>query len=435
MSRRPRPGLKVLCRADAAKPKGTTVTALLLGITLAGLVFSCQPNSSPPPQTGTGPAELIGSVSLATIHMFSATTGWAEALEPPTTPGPMVRRLILRTTDGGQEWRNVTPRDLPAQPQGSAPTEYLDPYRAWMMGLVAPGQILVLRTIDGGTHWQETILRDSSVRYQLSDDGSAQLRFVDANHGWLFVPYSHAGNDAGALYKTVDGGAQWSLVSKTNPDHASSSAAPWQGFQTQFTFVDQKTGWLTAVYQPKPLLYVTHDAGTSWSPWPYPDASGIDLGGHAVSRPRFFSPTSGEFVALAGQSVVYSTTNAGATWQASVSPGCCEFSFVDANTGWAISWDNSAHSADLFQTSDAGQRWRLVYRHLDAQTELETSQHFITSLSALDFVSGEVGYVLRSSGLASAASAGSVSAASGSQTLMKTTDGGATWTEVHFSVS
>jgi photosystem II stability/assembly factor-like uncharacterized protein len=368
--------------------------------------------------------------------MISAAIGWAEAIEPPLpSTYPSVRRLILRTTDGGEHWRNVTPRELGPQVQGTAPTEYLDQDRAWVMGLAAPGQIRVMRTVDGGAHWQETILKDPDVQYQLSNTGSAQLRFVDANHGWLFVSYGHGGDEAGALYKTVDGGARWSLASKTDPNRGSGNAVPWRGFKTGFTFVDQKNGWLTIGYSPKPLLYVTHDSGASWSASSYPDVPGMDMGGHAVSRPRFFSPTSGEFEVLAEQSVVYTTTDAGATWRPSVAPGCCGFFFLDVNTGWSLSWVNNTNSQTLFHTSDGGQHWQVVHRHLDAQTESEVSQHFITLLSMPNFVSSEVGYLLRSSGRPALTTTTDTAPPNGSQTLMKTTDGGLTWREVRFSVS
>jgi photosystem II stability/assembly factor-like uncharacterized protein len=418
---------------------GGNATALLVAMTLAGSVMaSCEPGVSAPtvlPSPTVAPAQLTGPVNLVAIHMISATTGWAEGFEPFTTAYPAVTRLILRTTDGGQNWRNVTPQGLSPQVQGVAPTEYLDQNKAWVMGLATPGQIRVMRTIDGGTSWKETILRDSSVQYQLSNTGSAQLRFVDADHGWLFVSYGHDGDEAGALYKTVNGGAHWAVASKTDPGKGDGNAVPWRGFKTGFTFVDQKNGWLTVGYYPKPLLYVTRDAGTSWSASPYPDVAGMDMGGHAVSRPRFFSPTSGEFEVLAGQSVVYTTTNGGATWLPSVSPGCCDFYFLDANTGWALSWVNYTDSRTLFQTSDGGQHWRVLHRHLDAQTEDEVSQHFITNLSAPDFVSSKIGFVLRWSGQPSLASATATPGPSPSQSLLTTTDGGSTWTELRFAVS
>jgi photosystem II stability/assembly factor-like uncharacterized protein len=367
--------------------------------------------------------------------MVSATSGWAEAFELPLPAGPDVIRLILRTTDGGEHWRNVTPRGLSRQVQGNAPTEFLDQNKAWVMGLAAPGQIRVMRTIDGGTHWDETILRDSQVQYQLSNTGSAQLRFVDASHGWLFVAYAHDGDEAGGLYKTVDGGAHWSVASKTDPNRGNGTDIPWQGWKTGITFVDQKNGWLTVTSGTRPLLYFTHDAGTSWSAITYPDVPDMNMSGHRVSRPRFFSASSGEFEIYGGPSIVYTTTNGGDTWRPSVSPGCCDFFFLDVNNGWSLSRVTYTDSLSLFRTSDGGQHWQIVHRHLDAQTESEISQHFVTNLSAPDFVSSEVGYLLRTSGQVSPAAGTGRPAPKWAQSLLKTSDGGATWAEVPFAVS
>ncbi len=265
-----------------------SATAFLVGITLAGsVVASCQGGSSiaTVTQSTMGPrAQLTGSVIVTALDMISPATGWADAFELPFAGAyPAVRRLILRTTEGGQSWRNVTPRGLPPQVQGVAPTEYLDQDRAWVMGLVAPGQIGVMGTTDGGASWRETIIHDPRVDYQLSDTGSAQITFVDANHGWLFVSYGNGADEAGALYKTVDGGAHWAVASRTNPDMAAGTSVPWQGFKTGLTFVNQGDGWLTVTSGSKPLLYSTHDAGTNWFPVPYPDVPGIDLSGRARS--------------------------------------------------------------------------------------------------------------------------------------------------------
>jgi photosystem II stability/assembly factor-like uncharacterized protein len=423
-------------REMALQTVGRT-TAFLVAALAGSFGVSCQANPTGPtprPSATTGTAQRAEwSGSLLTLHMITATIGWGEAFEPPLTPGPLVKRLVLRTADGGHHWQNVTPPALSAQMAGELPREYLDQDRAFVMALAGPGQIRVMRTSDGGTHWQDTILRDPKVVDRLSETGSAQFSFVDANHGWLFVSYGYDGDEAGAVYKTIDGGRQWSVASRTDPNKGGGSAIPWQGAKTGITFVDQRNGWLTAAtYRSKPLLYVTRDAGTSWSQVAYPDVPGIDMpGGHAVSRPRFFSPTSGEFEVLAGNSVVYTTTDSGASWRPSVSPGCCEFFFLDVNTGWALGSISNPYSKSLFGTSDSGQHWRVVHLHLDEQTQSEISQHFVTNIESLHFVNSAIGYILRDSGQpVLAVGPTPTPSAQWSQSLLRTMDGGATWTEV-----
>src|SRR5260370_39460318 len=83
--------------------------------------------------------------------MTTATIGGGKAFEPRLTPGPLVKRLVLRTADGGHHWQNVTPPALSAQMAGELPSQYLDQDRAFVMALAGPGQIRGMRTRDGRT--------------------------------------------------------------------------------------------------------------------------------------------------------------------------------------------------------------------------------------------------------------------------------------------
>src|SRR6266478_2666811 len=211
----------IMCMREMARQTVGRTTAFLVAALAGSFMVSCQANPTGPtsrPSATTGTAQWAEwSGSLLTLHMITATIGWGEAFEPRLTPGPLVKRLVLRTADGGHHWQNVTPPALSAQMAGELPSEYLDQDRAFVMALAGPGQIRVMRTSDGGTHWQDTILHDPKVVERLSETGSAQFSFVDANHGWLFVSYGYDGDEAGAVYKTIDGGRQWSVASRTDP--------------------------------------------------------------------------------------------------------------------------------------------------------------------------------------------------------------------------
>jgi photosystem II stability/assembly factor-like uncharacterized protein len=397
----------------------TTAAAVVLIAGIAFAVHAARQTARTEPRTAiSGPTSLTGPVALVQIRMITPLIGWANAVEFIGADSSADIPLIVRTTDGGTHWQNVTPRGW-----RPASAEFLDGNKGWALSFVAPRELSILRTRDGGLHWQETLVHDQKVLRDQSN-GGAQLTFVDAEHGWFFVSYGNrGGNEAGALYQTVDGGSHWTIVSLTDAATENAGGIPLSGFKVGFTFADRNTGWLTVTVQglqaPKPLLYVTHDAGKSWSAVKYPDVPGTRLtGGHGISRPRFFSPMAGEFEVFADHSIIYMTGDGGATWQPSVGPPtCCNFFFLDARKGWTITPDGKA----LFRTTDGGQHWRR------SDPAFPPEGHVLQ----LDFVTSENGYALLSCCIKVLES----SDRTGWHKLMKTIDGGATWAEVPFKVS
>ena len=93
----------------------------------------------------SGEPALVWSFSL---HMLSPTTGWAilkDTVDSPTN-------RILRTTDAGQTWYDVTPLE---PPDGISRAFFLDGDRAWA---VQPReqQAVVWQTKDGGQTWNSS---------------------------------------------------------------------------------------------------------------------------------------------------------------------------------------------------------------------------------------------------------------------------------------
>jgi photosystem II stability/assembly factor-like uncharacterized protein len=72
-----------------------------------------------------------------------------------------------------------------------------------------------------------------------------------------------------------------------------------------------------------------------------------------TGKPRFFSSTTGEFEVSADHAVIYVTLDAGTTWSPRAAPGSGTAFFPDGNTGWL----NSSDGATLYRTSDGGRVW------------------------------------------------------------------------------
>ncbi len=107
--------------------------------------------------------------------------------------------LILRTEDGGENWREVYKSgrtgeliwkaSFPDRLNGFATVQNYDPERA---------QQLIVKTSDGGKSWQELPLTVNAKARQFG------IGFADKNHGWV-------GTMAGGFY-TSDGGKSFKPV-------------------------------------------------------------------------------------------------------------------------------------------------------------------------------------------------------------------------------
>jgi len=110
--------------------------------------------------------------SIAEIHMIDANNGWAWS------SGVEGQYLLLRTTDGGQLWRDVTPRAFPYLEYGGW---FLDSQTAWVATLdrktYAGG---LLRTADGGKSWSVLVM-EGAAPFKCLTAGS-RCEFFNANH-------------------------------------------------------------------------------------------------------------------------------------------------------------------------------------------------------------------------------------------------------------
>ncbi len=342
--------------------------------------------STPTPSPTTGPAH---PVMLTSLRMLDEMNGWA-----------LTNSQVLRTTDGGAHWQDVTPPNLRGQLQsdGLVSTDFLTPLQAWVM--VSPGPTSVFATSDGGQTWQIT---------QVQTVQAFEITFIDAQNGWLVSSPNGtaAGSQDLAIFRTTDGGTTWTKVESTEPNNNTPGALPFGGDKSGISFLNASTGWATGT---EPVtnfswLYVTHDGGATWQHQTLPLPPGVTQTQFSLSPPTFFGFGRGilpvSYANGNGLSLdVYVTTDSGNTWQSRTSVAASLAYFLDANQGWAT--DGSA----LFVTSDGGLSW----------TKLPASDVF-KNVAHLDFVSNSMGWAISDLN-------------SGGTQLLKTTDGGQTWTSV-----
>jgi photosystem II stability/assembly factor-like uncharacterized protein len=202
--------------------------ALIVGLVVA---VNWAGRSSPSP-----PNAVANSGQIAAMHFFSPNAGWI-----------LTGEKLLMTRDGGAHWRDITPgpREPPRIQIGTA--RFLDPDRGWtgVVGGFGTQSVQIFRTTDGGTTWQLS-------QVTVNDPLSMSFDFVDPQHGWMVVATQTTNGIAGfgQLSQTADGGATWTALPSPPSGHA-------------VRFINLRTGW-TVGGANFDQLFVTHDGGESW---------------------------------------------------------------------------------------------------------------------------------------------------------------------------
>jgi photosystem II stability/assembly factor-like uncharacterized protein len=176
-------------------------------------------------------------------------------------------------------------------------------------------------------------------------------------------------------------------------------------------------GWITGTLVVNDLawLFVSHDGGSTWYQQSLALPPGVPPAQLSLVSPTFFSATGGILPVifsdgLTGKGIatdVYMTHNGGTTWE-STTPlpfAATSIDFVDMQHGWVTD------GMSLYQTSDGGQHW----------AKLSPGANF-KQITTLSFVSNTAGWAIGGQG-------------KNSSLLLKTADGGKTWTPIPISIS
>jgi photosystem II stability/assembly factor-like uncharacterized protein len=299
---------------------------------------------------GTAAAVAGGSSSrddsgiLQRFAPRSATTWWAIVGSNATG-----RSFLVRTTDSGRHWRDVTP---PARMVSSS--SFLGPDVAWIKAgaLVPPRTEPLYRTLDGGRSWQ----RLGRV------PGECQLDFVDERHGWCIWIGAAAGSATVRLYRSGDGGSSWTLVSRTGLyDTGSTPRALPYGCDKTISFTSATVGWAASFCNGgSPYLSRSRDGGARWHALPpvplpqgapRPEGEGLSL--PAVDGSRLAVAV--EIDGNPGATAIAASANGGRSWRAELVPGPAKHWRVDLvdSRHWRLT-DGSV----LLATDDGGLHWR-----------------------------------------------------------------------------
>ena len=337
-------------------PLPATHTPLPAGLTIASTLT----NSFPSPQpthtqlfTPTPTTSMIPSGRIFYLfppHWVDAWNGWATTEELDS----QIR--LLRTTDGGFIWQDVTP--------AISPTFYffLDENIAWGVRYHPEGKDEIYHTIDGGRTWQvlPTLFSYSGIH------------FFDKLHGLAIAPQDYSVDSTQLeLYITTDGGQTWNQHHIAPVFVGEKVSFYYHFFQfsngQSLLFQNPTSFWVGGGWQKAsdhiPFI-VSRDAGQSWQPQdiPVPEGLGamyVDLPVFLNEQEGFFSlhytgsdgPYQGFFQGI----LVYSTSDGGITWIKCPSvfrPGTHAVHFISL-VDWVLGSGTS-----LLITHDGGQNWQ-----------------------------------------------------------------------------
>jgi photosystem II stability/assembly factor-like uncharacterized protein len=322
--------------------------------------------------------------------------------------GPYDAYRVLRTTNGGHTWTDITPRGV----HPSATPTLVGRTTLLIAAQLRAHEFAVLRSDDAGRTWT----RSRPFRFARGLGVSSPVA-ADSRH--LFVALDEgaaAGSEGEALFASFDGGRTWRFVSGTSFDRTVPGGLPFGCDKNGFGFATPSRGWAGGdCAGGRAFFYRTDDGGHTWRAQ---RLRGLGSCQCDVSAPTFFTSRDG-VVTVAGAlettrfrplARVYWTSDGGLHWRSSSAPwGRPSLAVAVAPSGvaWLVTSPHGTIKPPynrLFRTSDAGRTWQTETLPFDAEYD---------RLDLLD-----------------ATHAFAYTGATASATILRTDDGGRTWRRV-----
>ena len=228
-------------------------------------------------------------LTIYEIQMINSQAGWSIGAADPDID------RVLRTSDGGLTWQDVTPPQPIIEGFGRMVLNggFWDQDIAWV---AYDYSNLIWSTRDGGLTWQV-----SPVTYE-SGGGGVLFSILDENHIWAFQFLDAGMNHVyTAVNRSSDGGETWEKILDPYTDISI------QAFhKTGAVFINPMVGWLTrdfAGVQPQVELNLTDDGGVTWKALDIPPPPSVPdmflmYSACGLYEPRLVSPQEGSTISI-----------------------------------------------------------------------------------------------------------------------------------------
>jgi photosystem II stability/assembly factor-like uncharacterized protein len=375
--------------------------------------------------------EAGSSVKLSSIHMMNSQIGWGIHEVPgiglPRTDPVIWRRegYIVRTTDGGNTWQNVTPPTGAYSPQGFFA---LDVNTAWASSNVPccnPHNTTRLwRTKDGGKTWSAS--QPFATRMESIERGEfylpLQIQFIDSNTGWLLFS-SDSGMWSilgGILMHTTDGGITWTKLTR---DQTGKLINCWNG---GLVFINSTTGWYgtSCVGSPRVFQFNSMFGEGGWKIMKTTDGGSSFTASTLIPTPpdlQELAKTNPDMDCGERRVVAFTPNVLGVEWECRNYVTYEKYSYFSLSTDPGNIWNTWTSSGnEYFIDATHGLRL-LIPRKLQQTTDSGINWTTIKSVAwqsaQFNFINEQEGWAIVTIGDAHA--------------LVHTTDGGNTWLEIH----
>jgi len=245
---------------------------------VAGIAWTAAERHTPP-DANTNPTRT-GVPSLSPTRP-PTTASSSQVLRPLPGPGVSQARLLpgghgyvltgtrlLATTDYARSWIDQTPAGVSAAQLANADVQMFGDTHAWLavpdMHSTGPLTATVYRR--SGATWQKATATATGLPTLPGTQVNTYLSFATATDGWLAITGQVTSTPSGALLRTTDAGATWSLVTSSS---AQTAALPGVG---PVDFVTATAGWMTEPWSGR--TWMTHTGGKTWTAFTLPRPAG-----------------------------------------------------------------------------------------------------------------------------------------------------------------
>ncbi len=284
--------------------------------------------------------------------------------------------LIMKTTDGGNSWAYQT---------SGIEAYFMDvDFINANVGYIVGNAGNILKTTNGGETWIPSLLGSTTIY---------KVHYV--TESLIFLGSASA--TTGRLLRSTNGGTTW--------DDISANITGLDGTVRGIHFIDSNTGWIS---NSTGKIYKTTDGGTT-------GAINYNIGSTtaAIYEVKFIDADNGYAVTTAGR--VIKTTNGGTNW------GLTQTSATGNLFSLGILGINSDDVTPLLAGGDFG----TIVLSLDDGVTWQTISSSVTTqiLYRVSFPTETTGYAV----------GGSITSGNSFGDVLKTTNGGETWTKLAFN--